>query len=320
LASISITATPSRTELREKGGTFSGMAFAVYTSVESATEAYDGLSGLTVDGRKIEVEYKRSSSGNSNGSDERAKSPEQTVTSSSITQHLQQFKDGSETVLEFPNCNSSQRKLIHSTAQLLGLRSSTATSRGQRFVRVAKDGDVDLSLSTSTPPFDLGTGGTPRLASLHTPHSLGDSSFELLLPNTAPTYSSLSSRGSDRSRSTNTTSAARHLYFPGGSHGSHGSQNGLAAGNRPRTFSAGHATRLRADSGRSTPPFLRQPKGPGRGGRGFSSVEGRARTLSTGAPIKPELVYRARTSTVSDRVIPTPAFGPGPVLTPPTPA
>jgi len=70
LASLSAKAVPVRVQLQEKKGTgtFSGMAFAHYASVDLAKEAFGKMShGFEVEGRKVRVEFKRCSGSSGSG-------------------------------------------------------------------------------------------------------------------------------------------------------------------------------------------------------------------------------------------------------------
>mmetsp|Transcript_6480 Transcript_6480/g.9776 ORF Transcript_6480/g.9776 Transcript_6480/m.9776 type:complete len:469 (-) Transcript_6480:20-1426(-) len=111
----------------DSSGTFRGMAFVKYSSIQDASFVFDHINSIDVGGRPIKVEYKRKP----DPSDEDHQK---------IQQQLQHFKENDDmSDLAFPfSLSNSQRKQIHSIAEKLGLRYQSYGENETRYIIVSK--------------------------------------------------------------------------------------------------------------------------------------------------------------------------------------
>jgi RNA recognition motif-containing protein len=116
----------------DSSGTFRGMAFVKYSSIQDAAFVFDHINSIDVGGRPIKVEYKRKP----DPSDEDHQK---------IQQQLQHFKDNDDmSDLAFPfSLSNSQRKQIHSIAEKLGLRYQSYGENENRYIIVSKKKEDD---------------------------------------------------------------------------------------------------------------------------------------------------------------------------------
>jgi hypothetical protein len=150
---------------RNATGAFSGMAFVQYSTVADAVAACRALSGSSIDGRKIQVEFKRPETSPQRSTTpqrrrlgsspdkawKREKSPNEDRSIREIEDKLKRFIAKEDCTLDFPtSLSSSLRKHVHTCAASLGLQhTSEKRDASQLFVRVRKAGQP-LSPSSSS--------------------------------------------------------------------------------------------------------------------------------------------------------------------------
>jgi RNA recognition motif-containing protein len=125
----------------DSSGTFRGMVFVKYSSVQDAVFVYEHINNIDVGGRPIKIEYKRKP----DPTDEEYQK---------LQQQLQHFKENDVmTDLAFPfSLSNSQRKQIHSIAEKLDLRFQSFGENENRYIIVSKKReDPEPSKNTQIP-------------------------------------------------------------------------------------------------------------------------------------------------------------------------
>jgi len=124
----------------DSSGTFRGMAFVKYSSIQDSSFVFEHISSIDVGGRPIKVEYKR-------------KPDPADEDHQKIQQQLQHFKENEGlSDLAFPfSLSNSQRKQIHVIAEKLGLRYQSLGENENRFVVVSKKKEEEGGKSNSVP-------------------------------------------------------------------------------------------------------------------------------------------------------------------------
>jgi len=111
-------------------GKFKGSALVQYNNVDEASSIMTELSGISIEGRPIRVEYKRPKNNEQEGEEY-----------NQMLNQLQKFKKNNALrEFEFPSSLTSyQRKQLHTIATKLNLYHGSRTENGERFLVISKD-------------------------------------------------------------------------------------------------------------------------------------------------------------------------------------